>query len=84
MLRKYIRIRPCLLEATENEDANIPMNCGLAFKRKAERQALMFEDINAVAISMQKKLYTVSACRNNLNDTIEESDEGRLQENSQW
>ena len=84
MLRKYIRIRPCLLEATENEDANIPMNCGLAFKRKAERQALMFEDINAVAISMQKKLYTVSACQNNLNDIIEESDEGRLQENSPW
>ena len=60
------------------------MNCGLAFKRKAERQALMFEDINAVAILIQKKIYTVSACRNDLNDIIEECDEGRLQENSPW
>lgn len=44
-----------------------------------EWQASMF--INSVAISM-KILYTVSACRNDLNYIIEESDEGRLDENS--
>ena len=84
MLRKYVRIRLLLLEASENDDANFPMDARQVFRRRAEKQALMFEDINSIAISMQHKMYTLSACRKDLNEIITESESLQLNLDSHW
>ena len=84
MLRKYVRIRPLLLEASKNDDANFPMDSRPVFRRRAEKQALMFEDVNSIAISMQHKMYTLSACRKDLNAIITESESLRLNLDSHW
>ena len=70
MLRKYVKIHHKLLEASENVDANIPIHIRLSFKCRAEKQALLFEDIDSIDVSMQHKLYTISACRTDLNAII--------------
>ena len=84
MLRKYVKIRPKLLEASENVDANISIDSRPSFKRKAENQALMFEDINSIAVSMQHGLYALSVCRKYLNAIIAENDDIRLNLDSRW
>ena len=81
---KYSRIRADLIVASQEEDAAIEVNTTNAFKKRAEKIAGLFADINMVAVSLQTRLYKLCLIRHDLDELLTECREGHTNPNSNW
>ena len=84
MMGKYSCIRADLIAASQEEDAAIEVNTTNAFKKRAEKIAGLFADINMVAVSLQTRLYKLCLIRHDLDELLTECREGHTNTNSNW
>ena len=75
MAMKYKRTWDHLSKVSQYDEKNYKIGTSLFFWRKCEAVKSIFEDINMVAVSMQKRMYKLSQCRNDLDLSLSESNE---------
>ena len=59
MMDIFVRIRDELITESHHEDANIPIDSSLPFKKKSIKCAKILDDVNFTAVSLQKILLTL-------------------------
>ena len=63
MLNRFVRIRDDLVSASNESEANIPIDKSPQFLKDVKRSSVMLADINAVTVQMQERYRTLSTCR---------------------
>ena len=84
MMDIFVNIRDELITASHHEDANIPIDYSLPFKKKAIKCAKIMDDVKFTAVSLQKILLTLKECRELLDMLISEAKNGKNNRESPW
>jgi len=84
MLNKFDRIRDKLIEANEDDDCDITIDDSNQFKVAAKKLHMMLQEINAVILTLQTRLYPLEDCWEDLDYLIEASTDGQNVRVSPW
>ena len=63
MLRRYLRIREELIEASEDPEGDICIDTTVRFANKSERLKRMLSEIDVITKELQLSGHTLAACR---------------------
>ena len=84
MMDRFVKIRDELITVSHHEDANIPIDSSLPFKKKAIKCAKMLDDVKFTAMSLQKRLLTLKECCEFLDMLISEAETGKNYREFPW
>ena len=84
MLNKFDRIRDKLIEANEDDDCDITIDDSNQFKVAAKKLHMMLQEINAVILTLQTRLYPLEDCWEDLDYLIEASTDEQNVRVSPW